>query len=161
LNRVLVNPDNTFKDLLGKTDSTKPASSLSNVFAGSTYAAGLSRSENFVCENIYQFSVTFHVQVTDTTSTPAVQADVPVTIGTKNKSFTIQGTGILTDQASGAYSLAQIAAGRVTAVEISVTVISDFGIDQLRTRTFSDSQKSEFLAKNSYDFTKLVQIPSM
>ncbi|MES2923205.1 MAG: prepilin-type N-terminal cleavage/methylation domain-containing protein [Verrucomicrobiota bacterium] len=166
LNRVLVNPDNTFKDLLGKTDSTKPASSLDKVFNGSLYAAELDKPENFVCENIYQFSITFHVQVTDTAKTPAVQVDVPVTIGQTNsaqstKTFTIQGSGIKTELTPGTFTVDQIAAGRVTAMEVSVTVISDFGIDQLRNRTFTGSQQAEFLGKNSYEFSKLVQIPSM
>lgn len=166
LNRVLVNPDNTFKDLLGKTDSTKPASSLDKVFAASTYAADLDQPGNFVCENIFQFSMTFHVQVTDTSVTPAVQVDVPVTIGQKNsgqstENFTIQGTGITTGLTGGTYTPAQIAAGRVTAIEMSVTVISDFGIDQLRNRKFTPTQQADFLGKNSYEFTKLVQIPTM
>jgi hypothetical protein len=51
--------------------------------------------------------------------------------------------------------------GRVTAMEVSVTVISDFGIDQLKRRTFTETQQAEFLAKNSYQYTKLVQLPSM
>ena len=166
LNRLLVNPDDTFRDLLGKTDSTKPASSLDKVFAASTYAAKLTNPENFVCENIFQFSVTFHVLVTDTTQNPVVQVDVPVTLGQTNagqtsQSFTMQGTGLKTEITGGTYTPAQIAAGRVTAIEISATVISDFGIDQLRNRTFTGSQQSEFLAKNSYEYTKLVQIPSM
>lgn len=162
LNRVLVDPIDTFKDLLGKSDSTKPASSLDNVFKSSPYESKLDEPANFVCENIYQFSVTFHVQVTDTTVSPAVQVNVPVTIGPKNKSFSIQGTGVKTEQASGTYTLDQIAAGRVTAVEVSVTVISDFGIDQLRNRKITSPEKqAEFLTKNSYEYTKLVQIPSM
>ncbi len=166
LNRVLVNPDDTFKDLLGKTSSTPPVKTLDSVFAGSPYAAGLSSPANFVCENIYQFSVTFHVQLTDTTQTPPVQVDLPVTVGQTNsaqtsKSFTIQGTGIKTEITGGTYTQAQIAAGRVTAVEISATVISDFGIDQLRQRRFTGSQEAEFLTKNSYEYTKLVQLPSL
>ena len=167
LNRVLVNPDNTFTDLLGKTDSTAPAKSLNSVFAASTYASGLASPSNFVCENIYQFSVTFHVQMTDTTQNPPVQVSLPITVGQQNgpqssKTFSIQGTGIKTEvTSSGTYSQAQIAAGRVTAVEISATVISDFGIDQLRKRRFNGSQDSEFLAKNSYEYTKLIQLPSM
>jgi len=165
LNRFLVNPDDTFKDLLGKTDSTKSTSSLDNVFKASSYEAELAKPGNFVCENIFQFSVTFHVQLTDTTQTPAVQVDVPVTIGQTNKSFTIQGTGIKVEKDVGSYTQAQIAAGRVTAIEVSVTVISDFGIDQVRTRfkntAPTSTQLAELLAKNSYEFTKLVQIPTM
>ena len=166
LNRVLVNPDRTFKDLLGKTDS---ANSLDSVFSGLS-GVDLSDPKNFLGENIYQFSLSFHVQITDTTQVPPVQVSLPITVGQDNKSqmskvFRIQGTGIKTEVPDGTYTQAQIAAGRVTAVEISVTVLSDFGIEQLRTRfknkTPSSDELTEFLAKNSYEYTKLVQLPSM
>jgi hypothetical protein len=55
----------------------------------------------------------------------------------------------------------ELKGGRITAMEVSATVISDFGVDQLKRRTFSGSQQAEFLAKNSYQYTKLVQLPSM
>jgi hypothetical protein len=119
--------------------------------------AAVSDPTNFVGENIYQFTVTFHVQVTDSTKTPPVTS-VPVTLGKDTKSFRILGTGILTDPVS---SNLLLPSGRVTAMEVSVTVISDFGIDQLKRRTFTETQKAEFLAKNSYQYTKLVQLPSM
>ncbi len=155
LNRVLVNPDNTFTDLLGKTD-------LTTAFAGSTYATLLSAPENFVCENIFQFSVTFHVQVTQTAGTVI---NMPLTVGKANSgqttnSFKIMGTGIVSGS-SGSLTTAELASGRITSVEMAVTVISDFGIDQLKRRNFTDAQKKDFLAKNSYQYTKLVQLPSM
>ena len=168
LNRVIVNPDDTFNDLLGKTDSTTSAKSLESVFNGSAYAAGLSSPENFVGENIFQFTVTFHVQVTIPAAgaAPPTNIVVPVMVGQKTKNFKISGNGIVAPDSAitvgnTAISAAQIATGRVTAVEISATVISDFGIDQLRKRTFSSTQESEFLTKNSYEYTKLVQLPSM
>ena len=166
LNRVLVNPDRTFKDLLGKTDSTN---SLDSVFSGLS-GVNLSDPKNFLGENIYQFSVSFHVQITDTTQVPPVQVSLPITVGQDNKAqlskvFRIQGTGIKTEVTDGTYTQAQIAAGRVTAVEISVTVLSDFGVEQVRTRyknkTPSSDELTELLAKNSYEYTKLVQLPSM
>lgn len=166
LNRLLVNPDDTFKDLLGKTDSTNATKSLDKVFTASTYEAELIKPENFACENVFQFSVTFHVLVTDTTTTPPKQVNQPVTIGqtstTKStQAFTIQGTGIKTD-ISDTTLAAQIAAGRVTAMEVSVTVLTDFGVEQLKRRTFTtDAQKAEFMAKNSYGYSKLVQLSSM
>jgi hypothetical protein len=46
-------------------------------------------------------------------------------------------------------------------VDFSITVLSDMGIDQLRRRTFSGTQQTEFLAKHSYQYSKLVQLPSM
>lgn len=162
LNRLLIDPNKTFTDLLGKTDATK---SLESVFKAA-FGSQLSDPANFVAENVFQFSVTFHVQVTDPAQTPSVFT-VPVTIGSSGnsttKSFVVQGTGIKADEIPGlSVTAAQLAAGRITAMEISATVISDFGIDQLRNRTFSNSdEEAAFLAKNSYEYTKLVQLPSM
>ena len=165
LNRLLINPDETFTRLLGLTDSTNVAKSLDSVFTAA-FGPRLSDPKNFVCENVFQFSVTFHVQITDTTQTPPTLVNYPITIAQQNsgqttKSFTIQGTGIKTELGAGKFSAAQVASGRITAMEVSVTVISDFGIDQLRNRSFTGSQQAEFLAKHSYEFSKLVQLPTM
>ena len=154
LSRKLVDPKPTFDQLLGVANQDKP---LAGVFNGVFNLAAVSDPTNFVGENIYQFTVTFHVQVTDSTKTPPVTS-VPVTLGKDTKSFRILGTGILTDPVS---SNLLLPSGRVTAMEVSVTVISDFGIDQLKRRTFTETQQAEFLAKNSYQYTKLVQLPSM
>lgn len=157
LNRQLLNPDETFNKLLGKEDL---------VTAYSSYQNTISDSKNFVCENVFQFSVTFHVQVTRTVSGVQSVTHVPVTIGQSNssqmtKTFKILGTGIETELSGASVTADELRGGRLTAMEMSVTVISDFGIDQLRSRTFSDTQRAEFLAKNSYQYTKLVQLPSM
>ena len=154
LSRKLVDPKPTFDQLLGVANKDKP---LAGVFNGVFNLAAVSDPTNFVGENIYQFTVTFHVQVTDSAKTPPVTS-VPVTLGKDTKSFRILGTGILTDPVS---SNLLLPSGRVTAMEVSVTVISDFGIDQLKRRTFTETQQAEFLAKNSYQYTKLVQLPSM
>ncbi|MCX8495851.1 MAG: hypothetical protein ORN51_06680, partial [Akkermansiaceae bacterium] len=169
LNRKLVDPDITFsgkpgkfEPLLGNTNSSEPGKWLDPVFIKSYPPDKISDKTNFLCENIYQFTLTFHVQTSDTTdpTRPAVLTNIPVRIGAGSgdvKSFRVTGTGIVTDPVN-----ARVAAGRLRAVEISVTVISDFGIDQLRTpRTWSESQKAEFLAKNSYQYTKVVQVPGI
>ena len=158
LSRFLVDPKPTFDGLLGVANLAKP---LSGVFDGLYPKITVTDSKNFVCENIYQFTLTFHVQVTDSTKNPPFSS-VPVTLGDSTKTFRILGTGITTDY-SGA-SAAVVPSGRITAVEISATVISDFGVDQTRPgrRTFAnDDAKAKFLAQNSYQYTKLVQIPSM
>lgn len=160
LNRLLVNPDETFNKLLGKTDL---------VAALLQATVKLDHPSNFVCENIYQFTITFHVQVSRTsTSTPPVTTliNMPVRLGKTNAgqttdTFKIKGTGIESGYAGGTVTTDELKGARVSAVEISATVISDFGIDQLKRRSFSGSQQSEFLAKNSYQYTKLVQLPSM
>jgi len=63
--------------------------------------------------------------------------------------------------ASSSVSADELKAGRITSMQISLTVISDFGVDQLRNHKFSDTQKAEFLTKNGFQYSKLVQIPSM
>jgi len=159
LNRLLVNPDSTFNDLLGKADLTA---------AFGAYAAKLNSVDNFVCENVFQFTVTFNVEATKANSgsnTPAV-VNVPVIVGQTSSgqvtdSLKINGTGIIAQIASGSVSADELKAGRITSLQISLTIISDFGVDQLRSRPFTDSQKAEFLSKNSFQYTKLVPIPSM
>lgn len=162
LNRLLVNPDETFEKLLGKPD-------LKVAFA--TYKTEMEKSKYFVCENIYQFSLTFHVQVAQVTGSGATASttliDVPVTVGQSASGqvaneFKINGAGIIADVSGGSVTPAQLKAGRLTAIDIAVTVVSDFGIDQIRNRNFKDAAaQAEFIAKNSYQYTKLVQVPSM
>lgn len=163
LNRYLVNPDETYEKLLGQTDGANSGKTLKSVFDAG-YGAELSKPENFICENIYQFSIVFNVQVNQSTGTgPVTVVNLPVVVEQSgNESFRILGTGIDTTAPSGSgVTTEELASGRITSVVISVTVLSDFGIDQMRTRSFTGNQLSEFLAKYSYQFTKLVQIPSM
>ena len=157
LNRLLVNPNNTLNDLLGKSD-------LETAF--STHDSKLSDQENFLCENVFQFSVTFHVQVTKSDGTSVT---VPIALGSASgarttKSFKVNGTEIVCDATGGAsggttVTAAEIKAGRVTAVELSLTILTDFAIDQLKSRSFNDTQKADFLAKHSYQYIKVVQVP--
>jgi prepilin-type N-terminal cleavage/methylation domain-containing protein len=154
LNRLLVNPDDTFKELLGQTD-------LETKFPKTQLEA----PENFVCENIYQFTLSFHVEVTQTSGTTSTTLTEVVTLGqgsgSNTGSFKLKGTGIDTPYAgSGTVTTDQLKAGRLKAVEISLTVLSDAGVEQLRRRTFSGNQQAEFLAKNSYQYSKLVQVPA-
>jgi hypothetical protein len=152
LSRLLVDPKPTFDKLLGVANLSN---SLSGVFDGAYPKTTVSESKNFVCENVYQFTLTFHVQVTDSAQTPPVVQTVPVTLGSATKSFRVLGTGITTDYSGPSSAL--VPSGRVTAVEISATVVSDFGVDQIKRRNFSGNQQAEFLAKNSYQYTKTGQ----
>ncbi len=156
MSRLLVNPDETFARLLGTPD-------LPTAFT--SFAPTVSNPENFVCENVFQFSVTFNIQVSQVNGTTTTLVNVPVTVGSNGgvnaaQRFRILGSGIDTD-AAGGVTPAQLAAGRLTSMQISVTVLSDLGVDQLRTRSFSGNQQAEFLAKNSYQYSKLVQLPGM
>ena len=73
LNRLLVNPDQAFENLLGKAE-------LESAFQ--SYSSQMSDLKNFVCENIYQYSVTFHIEVTkDPGTAKASKLTVPVSLG--------------------------------------------------------------------------------
>jgi prepilin-type N-terminal cleavage/methylation domain-containing protein len=164
VNRLLVNPDDTFEKLLGETDSTNDAKTLEKVFDATSFAGDLEKPENFVCENVFQFSVTFNVQVTKGAGNPGSNVlNVPITIGRNNQTqeFRLTGNGIESDYTGSTVTSEELKTGRISSVDISVTVLSDFGIEQLSRRSFSGNQEAEFFAKNSYEFTKTVQIPSM
>jgi prepilin-type N-terminal cleavage/methylation domain-containing protein len=162
LYRLLVNPDETFEDLLGKE-------SLDQAF--SNYESRLGEVENFVCENIYQFTITFNVEVTQAATggaTGSRKLTVPVSLGPgagggRVDAFRIMGTGLdLARSPSSSVTLDELKAGRLASMQVSLTVLSDFGMEQMRRRTFpTDAAKAEFLAKNSFQYSKLVELPGM
>jgi prepilin-type N-terminal cleavage/methylation domain-containing protein len=163
LNRLLVNPDETFEQLLGETHADSD-DTLEKVFDGK-FGTKISEEENFVCENIFQFSITFFVQTTTVVGAGAgATTEVKnhqVTVDSTNDSFRILGTGIETTPPAG-MTADQFAAGRVTAVQISTTVLSDFGVEQAKKRKFATAAaRAKFLSQNSFEYSKVVQIPSM
>ena len=166
LSRLLVDPRATFDNLLGQTDATVAARSLENIF-NATYSGQISQPQNFVCENIFQFAVTFHIETSTNVNGVVTVVNTPVTVGQTNgtgtsKDFKIQGSGVATNSTgSGPSSAANVASGRVTAVEISATILSDFAVERIKTQTFTTAAKSKFLAQNSFEYTKVVKLPGM
>ena len=169
--RQLVNPKPTFDSLLAKEDLKQAFNAVAGTerYESATSTNDDTRSQyNFVCENVYQYSITFRVDVSDAATVGSVVKPVRVTLGesgTANE-FRIYGDRLDTDgsPASGAMSVTadQIKSGKVTGCEISITVLSDTGINQLKTRTFTDDQaKAKFLQEHSYEFTKSVDLPGL
>jgi hypothetical protein len=166
--RQLVDPKPTFDSLLAKPDLKEAFEALggNNRFETATSSSTDSQYE-FVCENVYQYSITFRVDVTDPASVGSTVKPVRVTLGdagTANE-FSIRGDGLDTDgsPASGAMSVTneQLKSGKVTGCEISITVLSDTGINQLKTRKFDEEAKAKFLQEHSYEFTKSVDLPGL
>ena len=149
LNRYLANPDVTFTSLLGKPE-------IGDLFT-SAYGADLAKPENFLCENVFQFTVTFHVEVPPVP--PATVATVPklvtITPSGGTTKFKIKGTGIETLPTDDT-----LKTGRITAVGISLTVLSDAGVDLLR-KTPAKANDAAWLAKNGFQYSKLIQLPGM
>ena len=170
--RQLVDPKPTFDTLLGKTDlkAAFGATAGNNRFetrvtAGST---GDDAKYNFICENIYQYSITFRVDVTTVVGTTTTVKPVRLTMGQNATVNTMRvfGDRIDTDASVSGSGMsatnAEIKTGKLTGAEISITVLSDFGLNQLKTRTFADAAaKAKFLAEHSYEFSKSVDLPGM
>ena len=142
LYRKLVDPNVTFTSLLGQAN-------LQTAFISAPGGATESR-QNFICENIYQFTLTFHVDTGGSNT-------VPVVMNSSNSSnpMRIAGNQITMNGAINT-------AAKVKSVSISLTVLTDFGLQQMKKRPFaSPADQAAFIAKNSYEYSKLVTVPSM
>jgi len=144
LYRKLVNPDKTFEHLLAKPDLSDALEALDNPEIGDI--------ENFVCENIYQFSLTFHIETIEPGSPPRT---VPFTLApnANNSSLRVLGNGLKLNANEA------LSNGRITAVEVSITVLSDTAMNTLRnaTRALPD----DFISKNSFQYSKRIEVPRM
>jgi prepilin-type N-terminal cleavage/methylation domain-containing protein len=178
LYRKLVNPDVTFTNILGQARIQDPFEKAVNT--GDTDPK-IDQEENFICENVYQFTVTFHVTTTPnvdgTPFTYVKPVALPLTTLTAGEEpeFRITGNGIDVDDitprelnspdkniSTKLTTGGVLQASRLSAVEISVTVLSDFGIQQMRRRTNlgnSTARLADFVAKNSFQYSKVVQLP--
>ena len=162
LYRLLVNPDESFKNLMGKDN-------LQTAF--SSYSNKVSEVENFVCENVYQFTLTYQVEVSQSSGSGAAAkttiVPVRVTLGDSaaGKEFRLSGKGITTDaSASGikpAVTVDELKAGRLTGVEIGITVISDSAAVRLAVPGLSEKVREKILAQDSFQYSRVVALPGM
>ena len=172
LYRKIINPDVAFQDMLGtEYDSENPSSDSlfeeAESAASDTDISGnqIEELSNYICENVYQFTLIFHVSVTKTDGTPgSVQVRLSDSGSEATDVFKVHGSGLYLDSSIAGPSGSgitneQILSGKLSAVEVSITVLTDFGIEQMRQRTFSGTAKDEFVAKNSYQYSKLIPVP--
>jgi prepilin-type N-terminal cleavage/methylation domain-containing protein len=162
LYRLLVDPDAAYKDLLGKDD-------LQSAF--SSYAQKVKDVENFVCENVYQFTLTYQVEVSQQSGSGAsaktTTVPVRVTLGETGagKEFRLSGDGIGTDASPNtlkpAVTIDELKAGRLTAVEIGITVLSDSAAIRLSTQGLSDKVREKILAQESFQYSRVIPLPGM
>lgn len=167
LYRKIINPDIAFDEMLGTVYSETSDILFTNAENAQSDVSSneIEDRANYICENIYQFTLIFHVNVTKSDGTPGtVQVRLADTSAESTEIFKVHGSGIHLDSTvvgSGTPAITndQIRAGKLSAVEVSITVLSDFGIEQMRNRTLTESVKDEFIAENSYQFSKLIPVP--
>ena len=158
--RLLVDPDDTFKDLLGQED-------LKTAFSSSD--PKVTEVENFVCENIYQFPLTYQVEVTPPGTGGSAPTVVPVrvTLGDNaaGTEMRLRGNGLETDASVGSLqpsvSLDELKAGRLKGVEIGITVLSDAAVIRLDTPGLKEEVREKILAQESFQYSRTVELPGM
>ncbi|MBB5352603.1 prepilin-type N-terminal cleavage/methylation domain-containing protein [Haloferula luteola] len=154
--RKLVNPDETFEQLLGEED-------LQSAF--SAFDSDVDQQQNFVCENVHQFTVTFLVEIPRGQQGAGVDLGydtVRLTLspGSTSSNFRLDGTGIETNLSTSGYTTEEIQSGRLTGVEISISVLSDAALVRLKTGG-NRGLNSDDYARNVYHYSRLVTVPSM
>ncbi|MEK7952007.1 PulJ/GspJ family protein [Luteolibacter soli] len=162
LYRKLVNPDETFKDLLGKDDLQAAFQSKSDK---------VKDVENFVCENVYQFTLTYQIEVTQAASGNGGTTKtfpVRVTLGDSGagKELRLRGNGIETPSLSTGslspqVSADELKAGRLIGVEIGVTVLSDSAVIRLNNSNLDQKVREKILAQESFQYSRAVELPGM
>ncbi|MCW1885894.1 prepilin-type N-terminal cleavage/methylation domain-containing protein [Luteolibacter flavescens] len=162
LYRLLVNPDQTFQDLLGKED-------LEQAFS-SKYSSKVADVENFVCENVYQFTLTYQVEVTKPASGGGAPQTFPVRVtlgdsGAGNE-IRLRGNGIdaqkiSTGSLSPQVTSEELKAGRLTGVEIGITVLSDSAVIRLNNAALDQKVREKILAQESFQYSRTVELPGM
>lgn len=151
--RLLVDPDETFANLLGQEDLGAAIGS---------YSQQLDQRENFICENVHHFTVTFLVEVRrangDGNGTRPETVRLTLSSDAPAGRFIVTGSGIDTDLTATGVGSGQIAAGRLRAVELSVSVLSDAGITR---RNAGDGLSPVDYAGNAFHYSRVVTVPSL
>lgn len=154
LYRRLVNPDETFQNLLGQEDLAASFQS---------YEGSIDEQANFICENVHQFTMTFHVEVTPDSGGDSSAAEPPrtvrVTMSSNNPgNFQLTGTGIETSLTASGASSDELESGRLKAVELSISVLSDAGVTRMQA---GDGLSEDDYARHVRHYSRVVDVPSM
>lgn len=149
LYRKLLDPDETYAGVTGTKD-------LEQTF---DTRGGQNDLADLMCENVYEFTVTFVVAYRDNNgNNKTVKVPVMSTNAGKEvvKSFAINGTGLAPNE----NTKSEYVGGRISAVELSITVLSDEGIAILKKSPFKSPQdKNKFIEEKGFRYTRSVSIP--
>lgn len=146
LYRQLVNPDETFEEMLSSDD-------LKGSY--SKFESQEDESSNFVCENIYEISVVFMVEYSEESGGETRQVRVPVLSEGGGQEavnwFKLNGNGI---EVQGEEN-PKYGRGRIVAVDLSASVITDGAVARLKQGTATD----DYVNRNTYHYMKTVLLP--
>jgi len=149
LYRNLIDPKLTFDKLLGKTDL---------IAAYKNFQSDDYKPENFVVENIFGLTLTFVVEYEDSKE-PGVMKTQRISImqsgtgSSATREFIIAGDGIKMNGGGGSKDVAN---GRVISVDISITILSDFGLQQAAKTSIPTDQ---IIREHGFHYSKSVIVP--
>lgn len=150
LYRHLVDPDEAF-DLLAVND-------LEQEYSTRFQDSDDLTAENFLVENIYEFSVTFLLEVTVSNVTHTVRA---IMSPEGLKEFRLKGNkikyeGTLEAPTGSGLTKEQMENGTLVGVDIGITVLSDRGLTLAKRSGIS---RSELIRKHGYHYSKSITTP--
>lgn len=156
LYRHLINPDEAFEHLLAVED-------LEQEYTGQFNDSEDLKAENFLVENIYEFSVTFLIEVAVDNAGTQITHTVRATMSPGNMmdEFRVTGSGIEYDgdinfPSGSGLTKEQIESGSIVGVDISITVLSDQGLTLAKRSGIS---RTELISKHGYQYTKSITTP--
>ncbi|MEP4078899.1 PulJ/GspJ family protein [Haloferula sp.] len=147
--RKLINPDETFDKLLGEPELDAAYSSFEN---------SVSDEENFVCENVHQITATFLVEVKRSGTQQVDTARVTLDSSSSSGEFRLKGSGIevVNAEISDSYTADEVAAGRLSGVELSVSVLSDAGMIR---RNAAGGLTDKDYSRQSFHYSRVIDVP--
>jgi prepilin-type N-terminal cleavage/methylation domain-containing protein len=160
LYRKIVNPIVTFANILGQATIMAPFDTAKDV-ADET---AIDKEENFICENVYHFTTTLHLRYMDGTTSKTIRVPIGQAANSA-RNLSVKGNGITDNDGNDITGItgatgAQIKSSQLSAVEVSITVLSDFGIQQMHRRSdLTGTKLNDFIAQHSYQYSKVVQLP--
>lgn len=146
LYRERIEPNEAFEKLLAKPtlDGVIPSEDIVD-------------RENFLAENIFDFTLSFNFEFTLTTGAKAYKRVVVQTNGVTKK-LSIKGNQVLVDDA--VLTIAGASSARLAGADISILVLSDGGMNSLEKKNItSASDLSKFLLQNGHHYSKSVILP--
>ena len=161
LYRNLMDPSIAFDDVLGKEKLLETGGDAGPFKEHFDQIGDVS---NFVCENILELSVAFLIQYKGTDGSSLVDKQKRITVvdtsgGQLPEEVRIKGSGI-TFQPAIAEEEA-IGRGRLVSAELSVSVITDSAMSAIRENRITAEELEDYISKNTYKYTKVVQLPSL
>ncbi len=151
LYRQLVNPNEAFVNLYQVPD-------LLSAYQGS-YGNNDLTAQNFLVENIYEFTLTFLIEHEEEENGQVVthRDYVPITFNAGTGGGAVQELRVFGDRIQTVPADPEIEQGRIVGVNISVTVLTDEGLTLARR---GDIDQGDLIERFSYRYSRFVNTPS-